>query len=75
LTGLTDRLATARVSIVSNRVALLAEGASNKEIARALALSIHTVKSHVAALIEKLGARSRGEKPSRLRSAPASVMV
>jgi DNA-binding NarL/FixJ family response regulator len=42
-------------------LALLAEGASNKEIARALALSIHTVKFHVASLIEKLGARSRGE--------------
>jgi DNA-binding NarL/FixJ family response regulator len=42
-------------------LALLAEGASNKEIARALALSIHTVKFHVAALAEKLGARSRGE--------------
>ena len=40
---------------------LLAEGASNKEIARALALSIHTVKFHIAALTEKLGARSRGE--------------
>ena len=42
-------------------LALLAEGASNKEIARALALSIHTVKFHIAALTEKLGARSRGE--------------
>jgi DNA-binding NarL/FixJ family response regulator len=42
-------------------LALLAEGASNKEIARALALSIHTAKFHVASLIEKLGARSRGE--------------
>jgi DNA-binding CsgD family transcriptional regulator len=42
-------------------LALLAEGASNKEIARALALSVHTVKFHVATLTEKLGARSRGE--------------
>jgi DNA-binding NarL/FixJ family response regulator len=42
-------------------LALLAEGASNKEIASALALSIHTAKFHVASLIEKLGARSRGE--------------
>jgi DNA-binding NarL/FixJ family response regulator len=42
-------------------LALLAEGASNKEIARALALSIHTIKFHVAALTEKLCARSRGE--------------
>jgi len=42
-------------------LALLAEGASNKEIARALALSTHTVKFHVASLTEKLGARSRVE--------------
>jgi DNA-binding CsgD family transcriptional regulator len=42
-------------------LALLVEGASNKEIARALALSVHTVKFHIAALTEKLGARSRVE--------------
>jgi DNA-binding NarL/FixJ family response regulator len=42
-------------------LALLAEGASNKEIARALGLSVHTVKFHIAALNEKLGARSRVE--------------
>jgi DNA-binding CsgD family transcriptional regulator len=40
---------------------LLVEGASNKEIARALALSVHTVKFHIAAITEKLGARSRVE--------------
>lgn len=40
-------------------LALLAEGASNKEIANALALSISTVKFHVAAIMEKLGSRSR----------------
>jgi DNA-binding CsgD family transcriptional regulator len=42
-------------------LALLSEGASNKEIARALAVSIHTAKFHVASLTEKLGARSRVE--------------
>jgi DNA-binding CsgD family transcriptional regulator len=42
-------------------LALLAEGASNKEIGRALGLTIHTVKFHVASLTEKLGARSRVE--------------
>jgi DNA-binding NarL/FixJ family response regulator len=42
-------------------LALLAEGASNKEIARALAVSVHTVKYHVASLTEKLGARGRLE--------------
>jgi hypothetical protein len=37
------------------------EGASNKEIARTLAVSVHTAKFHVASLTEKLGARSRVE--------------
>jgi DNA-binding NarL/FixJ family response regulator len=40
-------------------LALVAGGASNKEIAIALDLSISTVKFHVAAITEKLGARSR----------------
>jgi DNA-binding NarL/FixJ family response regulator len=40
-------------------LALLAGGASNKEIALDLGVSISTVKFHVAAIIEKLGARSR----------------
>jgi DNA-binding NarL/FixJ family response regulator len=40
-------------------LALLAGGASNKEIALALALSVSTVKFHVAAIVAKLGARSR----------------
>jgi DNA-binding CsgD family transcriptional regulator len=38
---------------------LLAAGASNKEIALALAVSVSTVKFHVAAITQKLGARSR----------------
>ena len=38
---------------------LLAGGASNKEIALALRLSVSTVKFHVAAITGKLGARSR----------------
>jgi DNA-binding CsgD family transcriptional regulator len=40
---------------------LLAAGASNKAIARALDLSAHTVKFHVASLIDKLGAGGRLE--------------
>jgi DNA-binding NarL/FixJ family response regulator len=56
-----DELANALSLREREVLALLAEGASNKEIAHALALSVHTVKFHVAALIEKLGARSRGE--------------
>jgi DNA-binding CsgD family transcriptional regulator len=40
---------------------LLAAGASNKAVARTLGLSVHTVKFHVASLIDKLGARGRVE--------------
>lgn len=42
-------------------LALLAEGASNKAIARTLAISVHTVKFHVASLFDKLDAEGRTE--------------
>lgn len=38
---------------------ILAEGASNKEIARRLGTSVGTVKFHVAAIIEKLDSTGR----------------
>ena len=38
---------------------LLAEGASNKMIARQLAVSVHTAKFHVASILEKLDATGR----------------
>ncbi len=37
----------------------LAEGASNKEIARRLGISIHTAKFHVGQLLDKLDATGR----------------
>lgn len=40
-------------------IALLAEGASNKLIARRLGISAHTAKFHVAAILQKLGAINR----------------
>jgi DNA-binding CsgD family transcriptional regulator len=40
-------------------LALLAEGASNKLIARRLGISTHTAKYHVASLLEKLDAVTR----------------
>lgn len=40
---------------------LLVEGASNKVIARRLSISVHTAKFHVAAVLEKLGARNRSD--------------
>jgi DNA-binding NarL/FixJ family response regulator len=39
----------------------IADGASNKAIARRLGISFHTVKFHVAAILEKLDADSRTE--------------
>ena len=42
-------------------LAALADGASNKAIARRLGISFHTVKFHVAAILEKLDADSRTE--------------
>lgn len=38
---------------------LLAEGASNKAIARRLGISVHTAKFHVGSLLEKLDASGR----------------
>jgi len=38
---------------------LLAEGASNKVIARQLAVSVHTAKFHVASILAKLDATGR----------------
>jgi DNA-binding CsgD family transcriptional regulator len=40
-------------------VALLAEGASNKQIARRLGISVHTAKFHVGQVIDKLDAVGR----------------
>jgi DNA-binding CsgD family transcriptional regulator len=42
-------------------LALMAQGASNKAIARALSVSVHTAKFHVASVAEKLGASGRLE--------------
>ena len=38
---------------------LLAEGASNKQIARRLGISVHTAKFHVGSLLDKLDATGR----------------
>ena len=40
-------------------LALLAEGASNKTIARRLGISVHTAKFHVGSLLDKLDAIGR----------------
>jgi len=40
-------------------LSLLAEGASNKAIARRLGISVHTAKFHVGSLLDKLDASGR----------------
>ena len=52
-------------------LALLAEGASNKEIARKLAISVHTVKFHIASLFDKLDADGRTEAVAQAARAGA----
>jgi len=46
-------------------LAALADGASNKAIARRLGISFHTAKFHVAAILAKLNADSRTEAVTR----------
>ncbi len=46
-------------------IALIAEGATNREIAGVLFLSPHTVKEHTSALYRKLGARNRADAVQR----------
>ena len=46
-------------------LAAMADGASNKVIARRLGISLHTVKFHVAAILAKLDADSRTEAVAR----------
>lgn len=51
---------------------LLAEGLSNKEIAKELGLSPHTAKFHVTALLDKFGAQTRTE--AVVRAARAGLL-
>jgi DNA-binding NarL/FixJ family response regulator len=46
-------------------LALLAEGAGNKEIAAKLNMSEHTAKFHVSSILGKLGATTRTEAVTR----------
>jgi DNA-binding NarL/FixJ family response regulator len=63
-TPVTASPAAAPVTLTAREIEVLemmAEGMSNRAIARHLKISSHTVKFHVAAMLGKLGARSRTE--------------
>jgi two-component system nitrate/nitrite response regulator NarL len=53
-------------------VSLIDDGLSNKQIARRLCIELSTVKNHVHSILEKLGARSRGEAAARARRLPVT---
>ncbi|MFT3818500.1 MAG: LuxR C-terminal-related transcriptional regulator [Rubrivivax sp.] len=63
--GDADDLLSAREREV---LALMAAGDSNKHIARALDISPHTVKRHVANILDKLGLASRGQAAAWYRN-------
>jgi len=54
-------------------LAQVAAGASNKHIARDLALSLHTVKRHIANILDKLDCGSRGQAADLYRRATIEV--
>jgi DNA-binding NarL/FixJ family response regulator len=62
---LADSLAGVTLTLRENEVLrLVATGQSNKEIARQLVIELGTVKSHVSAIMTKLGAASRTQAAS-----------
>lgn len=48
-------------------MALIDEGLSNKQIAKRLCIEVATVKNHVHHILDKLGARTRGEAAAKVR--------
>jgi DNA-binding NarL/FixJ family response regulator len=54
---------------------LIAAGASNQAIAARLHISPHTAARHVASILGKLGAASRGEAAARALGVAASKQV
>jgi DNA-binding CsgD family transcriptional regulator/tetratricopeptide (TPR) repeat protein len=60
-----------KLTIAESRVvALAAEGMSNKEIALALVVTVHTVEVHLSHAYAKLGVKSRSQLPGALASLP-----
>jgi DNA-binding NarL/FixJ family response regulator len=60
------------LTATEQRVAdLIAAGATNRDAAAALFVSVRTVETHVAAIYRKLGIRSRAELARRHSGTPA----
>jgi len=51
--------------------ALLAEGLANRDIAEALHVSVHTVKSHVQSILRKRTLRSRWQLMEAVKESPS----
>jgi DNA-binding NarL/FixJ family response regulator len=67
--------ACAHLTQRENQVLQLAgQGCSNKEIARALRISLATVKNHMHSILQKLQVTRRGEAAARLRGAPVGSL-
>jgi DNA-binding CsgD family transcriptional regulator len=67
------RPSASELTETEERVArLAAQGLSNKEIAAALFVTVHTVEAHLVHVYRKLGIRSRGELAARLANAPGA---
>ncbi len=62
-TGLRSRLSTRQLEVLR----LIEIGQTNKEIAKALGISVATVKLHVQAILHITGARNRTEAALRAR--------
>jgi DNA-binding NarL/FixJ family response regulator len=60
-----DATATALTRREAQLIELAAEGLSNAEIADRLVLSVRTIDNHVAAVLDKLGVRTRRDIPAR----------
>ena len=59
------------LTATERRVAdLIADGATNRDVAAALFVSVRTVETHVASIYRKLGVRTRAELARRLPAGP-----